>query len=111
MFSPGARLYVAVTPSVARNVPLPVVRGFGSAAPSVLLFGSVVQVAGRALIVKSAPLLVMMWLSGAPSAATKLLPLPVVSGLGSASPYVLLFAVVVQVAARLAIVKSAPLLV
>ena len=46
-----------------------------------------------------------------PSAATKLLPLPVLSGLGSASPYVLPFGFVVHAAARLVTENSAPGLV
>src|SRR5437763_7950711 len=63
--SPAARAYVAVTLSAARNPePLPVVSGLGSLLPYVLLFGLVVHVAGRALMVKFAPALVISSLVG-----------------------------------------------
>src|SRR5207247_8906148 len=52
-----------------------------------------------------------LYVAVTPSAARKPLSLPVVSGLGSAFPYVLLLALVVHVAARRLIVKSLPALV
>ena len=58
--SPAVRLYVAVTLSAATKLlPLPVVSPAGSVFPYVLLFGFVVHVAYRLLIVNSAPVFVM----------------------------------------------------
>ena len=53
--SPAARVYVALTPSAAKKLPLPVVKGDGSASPYVLLLLFVVQVAGLALIANDPP--------------------------------------------------------
>src|SRR5438876_11947879 len=52
-FSLSLRVALPISPSAARKVPLPVVSGFGSESPYVLLLALVVQVAGLVLMVRA----------------------------------------------------------